>query len=172
MKRRGCLSQYRDWSAVNALLNHCRVYLCGNMVVDESVCLAFLYGYIMYWCAATWSSLTSLSEPRWELSLDVNILRFPESDHSVPRRFDANPAHFHLEGSPVKDLLKCVSTAIRGSAGVHAPTRRRAHFTFGSAAFNVWLWVKTTMPKEKLGLSTWGVPLKTEKHFSLQEDQV
>lgn len=32
-------TQSLDCSAISALLNHCRVYLCGNLKVGESVCL-------------------------------------------------------------------------------------------------------------------------------------
>lgn len=41
-------------------------------------CVSFLNGYVFYLCAATRLSIL-LSETRWELPLDVNILRFPES---------------------------------------------------------------------------------------------
>ncbi len=56
--------------------------------------------------------------------MDVNILRLPESDRSVPCCFDTNPAHHHLVGSPLKDLLKLLQklscATIHGSAGAPA----------------------------------------------------
>lgn len=107
-------TQFLDCSAISALVNH---HCCGfTCVAISALVLSFVSIFFSLWirvifmCCYLVVHLALRGEARRELPLDVNILRFPESDLSVPCCFDASPARRRRTRRPSQRSARvCVS---------------------------------------------------------------